>query len=366
MIKIIRNKAVTQLRKHPVLKNKLLVLIHLYFKVAPPIVSFISRVPAYLKHLADSKVIAKPGTLSFGGGAFNPGALSVEGNHIILLAKSQLIPWFKALRLNSENYLKGNPVVFLLDRDLLKTERSDVITQLIGYPDTDDYEIEDFRLFNWRGRKMINHSVLTKGRTEGNIRLKSVCSALSFLDVDEKTLRFCGIPKLDFPVKKFEKNWVYKENDIQLLLFYSIYPFKVLELKNEKDFSFKTVINKQLTNTINDPGGFGTMVSFSTNPIDFDNGHWLLIIHQVKNKFTGRCYFHWGVLIDKSTLLPTKITSKPLFSGLGARGRRPGIRYISSILKTENEILFFAGEGDVYVTVTKRKIQELQSLFVPL
>ena len=44
---------------------------------------------------------------------------------------------------------------------------------------------------------------------------------------------------------------------------------------------------------------------------------------------------------------------------MGTRGRTPGIRYISSILKTENEILFFAGEGDVYVTVTKKPIAKL-------
>ena len=61
-----------------------------------------------------------------------------------------------------------------------------------------------------------------------------------------------------------------------------------------------------------------------------------------------------------------KISSKSIFSGMGARGRVPGIRYISSIVKAENEILFFAGEGDVYVSVTKKKITELQTLFVNL
>ena len=83
------------------------------------------------------------------------------------------------------------------------------------------------------------------------------------------------------------------------------------------------------------------------------------MVHQIDNKISGRCYFHWAVLIDKKSLLPVKISSKPIFSGMGARGKTPGIRYISSILKTENEILFFAGEGDVYVTVTKKPIAKL-------
>ena len=150
------------------------------------------------------------------------------------------------------------------------------------------------------------------------------------------------------------------------LLFYSLNPYKVLALEDEKSFSFKTIIEKQLSSKINDPGAFGTMVSLSTNPIDFDDKHWLIVIHQIQFKFTGRCYYHWAVLIDRTTFLPVRMTFKPLFSGMGARGRTPGIRYISSVLKIDNELLFFAGEGDVYVTVTKKTIAELQTLFVPL
>jgi hypothetical protein len=51
---------------------------------------------------------------------------------------------------------------------------------------------------------------------------------------------------------------------------------------------------------------------------------------------------------------------------MGARGRTPGIRYISSILKVNNEILFFAGEGDVYVTVTKKTIPEINANLISL
>ena len=366
MLKAIQKIIVFHIKKRPVLKKKTLQAIYLYYKIAPSVVGFITRIPAYFMHLVNSKVIAEPGTLSFGGGVFNPGALALDKNNILLLAKSQIMPWFKAEGINRKYYLEGNPIVFLLDKNSLKTKHSSVISDFTGYPNNDDYAIEDLRLFNWRGKKMINHSFLTKSRVDGYTNLKSVTSALSIFDENKKTLRFCAMPKLDFPVREFEKNWVYKENGAQLFLFYSVNPYKVLDLKEEENLAFKTIINQQLHSKINDPGGFGSMVSFSTNPIDFDDHHWLIIIHQIENKFTGRCYFHWAMLIDKITLLPVKITSKPIFSGMGARGRNPGIRYISSILKIENEILFFAGEGDVYVTVTKKKILELQSLFVAI
>lgn len=366
MLKAIQNITVSALRKCPILKKKILQFYDLYLKIAPLIIGNLIRNPAYFKNIFNSKVIAAPGTLSFGGGTFNPGALVLDENNILLLAKSQFKPWFKAIGKNRIFYLKGNPVIFLLDRTSLKTNESSVILDLIGYPTNYDYAIEDFRLFTWNDKKMINHSLIAKIKVDGYFYLKSVSSALSIFDENKKALRFWATPTLDFPLQEFEKNWVYKEKDKQLLLFYSLNPYKVLDLEDEENFAFKTIINQKLSDKINNPGGFGTMVSFSTNPIDFDDQNWLIIIHQIKHKFTGRCYFHWAILIDKASLLPVKITSKPIFSGMGARGRSPGIRYISSILKIEDEILFFAGEGDVFVTVTKKKILELQSLFVEI
>jgi hypothetical protein len=64
--------------------------------------------------------------------------------------------------------------------------------------------------------------------------------------------------------------------------------------------------------------------------------------------------------------MPVKITSKPIFSGFGARGKLTGIRYISSVIKIDKEIIFFAGEGDIYVTSTKKSIKELETYFVEI
>ena len=360
----IQNIFISQLNKIPFLKKKMLQIYDFYCKYTPLFVGHLTRNPAYIKNLWNSKVIAKPGTLGFKGGTFNPGVLALDEYNILLLAKAQIVPWFKARGKNKKFFMVGNPVAFILDNKSLKTKQSVVTTNIVGFPKKEEYAIEDFRLFKWKGKTMVNHSLITKGTITGFVNQTLVRSAISIFNEKEKTLQFCALPKVDYPLQDSEKNWVYKENGNQLLLFYSLNPYKVLVLKNEENFSFKTIINKMVSSKFTDPGGFGTLVSLSTNPIDYDDKYWLIVIHQIEHKFTGRCYFHWAVLIDKLTLLPVKITSKPIFSGMGARGRTPGIRYISSVIKIENEILFFAGEGDVYLTVTKKSIVEINDLFV--
>ena len=364
MINNIQRYFISQLNHRPNFKKNLVQLIDFLFEFRKVTVGNLTRNPAYLKHLLNSKVIAKPGTLSFGA-IFNPGALLIE-NRILLLAKAQIVPWFKTQGEKRKYYLQGNPISLSLDKNSNEILEQHILTKKIGFADVDNWAIEDTRLFYWKSQKMVNHSLLIKGEVNGVINQISVLPALSVFDEKEKTFTFCKIPTVDFPINKFEKNWVYQQKKEDLLLFYSINPFKVLKLEEEENFFFKTVINQHFVNKLNDPGGFGTLVSFSTNPIDFNERHWLLIIHQIEHKISGRCYYHWAVLINKETFLPEKITLKPIFSGMGARGRTPGIRYISSILKSGNNILFFAGEGDMYITVTKKSIKQLELLFVDL
>lgn len=371
VLELKRNKQIfkmigMQVRKVPQIKKGLIHCINFFLEYKMIFIGALRRNPAYFKHVFNSKIIAKPGTLSFKGGAFNPGALIIDENTILLLAKSQVMPWFKARGKNRKYFLVGNPVIFLLDLNSLKTVKEEIITDVSGFPENQDYAIEDLRLFYWKGKKMINHSYIFKEQVGEFLTQSSVASAISVLEDQNNKLCFYAIPKLDFPVQNIEKNWVYKESGSDLFLFYSINPFKVLQLEDEKTLEFRTVINKSLEWKLNNDGTSGNLISFSTNPIDFDEKYWVLIIHQFTVKSFGRCYDHWAVLINKETLLPEKITAKPIFTGMGARGRTPGIRYISSILKVENDILFFAGEGDVYVTVTKKPIKELESLFIDL
>lgn len=362
----IKNIFFFQLNKYPFVKNILLRLLGFYYDNLPIIVGKIIRFPVYVKNIFNTKVIGYPGNFGFSGGVYNPGALAMDEDKILLLAKAQNVPWYEARGNKNQDYMKGSPVVFILNKKTLETVDSLVINSILGFPTDKDYAIEDLRLFNWQGRKMINHSLITLQTEKENSNQVRVCSVLSELDEQAKLLKFCSIPRLDFTLQEIEKNWIYKEFDNNLLLFYSINPYKVLILKDKSSFTFETKIDVKLNSKISDPGGFGTMVSYSTNPIDYDEMNWLVVIHQIDHKYTGRCYYHWVVLINKSTLIPVKITSKPIFSGLGARGKLTGIRYISSVLKIDNEIVFFAGEGDIYVTVTKKAINEIQTLFVEI
>jgi len=353
-----------KLNQWPTLKNILLKLMDFYFYFVQAIVGNIIRIPAYFKNILNSNVIAKPGLFSFGA-ILNPGALLLD-DKIIILANGQKLPWFAAKGINKRFYMQGSPVLMELKPNSQKVISFDLVTQINDMPSGEDYAIEDFRLFAWKNNKMINHSLIHLKKNNGCVEQVGSSSALSVLNLKKKTISFCAIPNVDFSLQKFEKNWIYIESDDQLLLFYSVNPFKVLALQDEKSFSFKTIVEKQLSSKIYNPGGFGSLTSFSTNPIDFDGKYWLIVIHQIKQIITGRCYFHWAVLVSKNTLIPESITSKPIFTGMGARGKTPGIRYISSVLKIGNEILFFAGEGDMYVVATRKTVHELNKLFITL
>ena len=360
----IRSMLISCINRHPTVKNGLLILLRDSYKYGPLFLGSITRIKAYFKNIFTSRVIGYSGFLGFNGGVFNPGALFLENQKILLFAKAQFVPWYNARGNKKEFYLQGSPVIIVLEKKSLDISESSIVERVVGFPTDNDYAIEDFRLFRWKGMTMINHSLIKLDKQIDFTNQAAVCSVLSKFEEGEKTLRFCSIPEVDFPVKEFEKNWVYKESSENLLLFYSLNPYRVLILEDLESFRFKTIINQQLTSKLNNPGGFGTLVSFSTNPIYFDESSWLVVVHQIENRYTGRCYYHWGLLIDKINYKPSKITAKPIFSGMGARGRLPGIRYISSILKVDNEIVFFAGEGDICVTVTKKKISQLESLFI--
>ncbi|OWK74510.1 hypothetical protein CBW16_03630 [Flavobacteriaceae bacterium JJC] len=356
MLKDINDCLLLQINKFPNLKGRLVKLIDFLFEFRKVAAGNLMRNPAFILHVMRSKVIAKPGTLGFGA-VFNPGVLQ-ENGRIIMVAKGQLVPWFKTRGAQRQFYLKGKPTVFLLDQKTHIQEKH-IITDILDFPMDERWAIEDTRMFWWKGRKMVNHSLVMIGPVDGVDNQVSVKSALSVLENEAKTFRFCGFPQVDFPVQNFEKNWVYKEWENELLLFYSISPFRVLRLENENNLEFKSIINQPLSSKITNPGGFGTMVSFSANPVDFDENYWLMIVHQIDNKISGRCYYHWAVLINKATVIPERMSSKPVFSGMGARGRTPGVRYISSVLRVGDEILFFAGEGDVHVTVTRKPVKTI-------
>lgn len=339
----------------PACKNMGLFLLDTFIDYRKVVIGYMVRLPAYCRNTTDTKVLARPGTLGFGGGAFNPGAV-VADNQIILLAKATRLPWFKAQGKKRNLFLKGNPLIFVLDPMTLTENRKEIVNDFVGFPEEYPWAIEDMRLFKFRDTIFINHSLVEFGKDDTWFGQGSVSASLSVLNYKEKSITFHQVPQLDFAKQKIEKNWAYLEHNERLYLFYSLNPYRVLV---EDGGCFKTVIHRDLGQRLKDVGGFGTMVSQSTNPVHFDKDHYLMVVHQIENRQFGRCYHHWALLIAKDTLMPVKITATPIFSGLGARGRMPGIRYISSVLIVNDEVLFFGGEGDVFVTVIKRSVSEI-------
>lgn len=314
------------------------------------LVGQILRQPAYRRHRRNSKVIAGPGSLGFDGGIYNPGALPSSDDGVILMAKGQICHWWDAVGVNADLYDKGAPVVFTLD-ETLNVKRSHIVQHLSNFPADDNVAYEDFRLFRYDGKIWTNHNVLSLVKRHACAwTVQEAKPCLSCLDVSAKQLTFLGFPQLDLPIKQIEKNWVYLAHEGNLYLFYSFHPYRVLKLTDRNSLTFTTVIAQPMPGKLRDIGGIGTMVSFSTNPIDYDDRHWILLVHQVEPGRVERCYYHWGVLVEKATLLPCKITAAPLFCGKGARGRKPGIIYVTSVISREVDFVFFSGEGDTYAT----------------
>lgn len=348
------------INKFPQLKTQFLKFNDMFFDYRRIFFGHLVRYPAYFLNIFHSKVLAKPGILGFKGGAFNPGAVQSHGK-IILLVKATYLPWYKARGKKRDLFLKGSPLLFTLNQESSLEKKIEIINDFRGFPGGHPWAIEDMRLFTFQDSIYINHSLVEFGKDDSWFGQGAVSASLSVLNFQDQSITFIQVPQLDFPKQKIEKNWMYLEHEDQLYLFYSLNPYRVLV---QEHGVFVTKIYQDLGGKLNDIGGFGTMVSQSTNPIDFDENHYLMVIHQIENRNFGRCYHHWAILISKRTMLPVKITSQPIFSGLGARGRTPGIRYISSILKEGEEILFFAGEGDIYVTAKKKRIKELESLLI--
>ena len=290
----------------------------------------------------------------------------MNDSDILLLAKGQERHWWDAVGIHADQYYQGDPVLLVLDSQLrLVDERIVKIKSSLPRPKMVGYE--DFRMFQYEDQIWVNHGMISLIRKhECSLTFDGAVPCLSRLSRATDSLTLMGYPKLDFAANSIEKNWVYFELEGRLFLMYSFSPFRLLKLNNRSNLAFTTIISRDLEPRLHDVGGFGSLVSFSTNPIDYDDDYLIFLIHQVQRRGTDRFYHHWGVLLSKETLLPEQITRKPLFVGNGARGRRAGILYVSSVVRIEDKFLFFMGEGDAYSTYCAIDREDLEARWSPL
>ena len=133
-----------------ILKKIVIQLIENYFVIKKIIIGYFFRVPYLVINSFKTKIIARPGTLGYKGGVFNAGATLFK-EKIILLGKGQKMVWYKARGKNRKQFLKGNPVQFILNNKNLSIINKSIVEER-NFPNKNDYAIEDFRLFIWKNK----------------------------------------------------------------------------------------------------------------------------------------------------------------------------------------------------------------------
>lgn len=310
-------------------------------------------------------IIAGIGTMGFKGGVMNPGGIRYN-DRVLILAKAQEGHWCETLLEKNvhRNFMNGPPIMFILNDDL-ELQTMETVSRGEGFPQNSSIQTEDFRLFKFKDNIYVNHSVCEILPEGGYQKCKP---GLSFFDGEKKMIRYIGNPNLDFPINELEKNWVYFEHASELYLVYSYSPYILLKREYGSLLKFKTVIKKEMNRYWHHAGLFsGVMISCSTNPISYDERHLLAVIHQRYNSSRiGSIFFQWAVLIDRDSLMPVKISFRPLFRGGECRGALPGVVYVMSTLLLGEDVVFFNGEGDSCLSYLKVKKSILNKLFIDL
>ncbi|MFC1590079.1 hypothetical protein ACFL42_01150 [Candidatus Omnitrophota bacterium] len=303
--------------------------------------------PAPLVNVSDFALLVTSGFMSFRGGILNPGVIE-HGTDILLLARAEryTVPEFSSnYRWFASSYaalsLRYNGALQLIEKKRIRVEgRGNGRVPRIG----------DSRLFRYKGTLYANHtcsSVPPLYRSlKGKMLMRHVrCrQGISALETHSDRLVYLGEVKTDFPLMDRERNWVYFTMGEDLYLIYLFSEFVLLKLENWGTLSFKTVKRRKVrvSRILGD-----RFVALSTNPVDYDEDSLFLAVH---TKMPDRIYRHWGVLLDKQTLLPKAITRNPIMAGGEARGINRNVVFITGVIPAPDRLLFFWGEGDSHIS----------------
>ncbi len=316
-------------------------------------------------HSSDLRAIAGPTYAGFAGGVMNTSVIAWE-NDFWALGCGRDRHWMDSLtHPKSKDYLRGQPIVLKVD-----PKRLTVIDSFLPEVKNNPFEgldtvLEDLRLFSFQARIWASGSVVFPVRHPVISPYKNVYQVLLELDVSKKTLSFIGSPQLHFPLNPIEKNWIYLEDKGRLLCFYSFSPYVVFYSLPQSPLDFTRLQQRDWGHDFGALGDSLHRISFSVNPIGYDEGHVLSAIHKFDDGSGYRIYSHWAVLLDRFTLLPVKISRIPLIEGGSARGRLPGIIYLMGVARRENGFIFSAGEGDDHSSVLEISKAFLEQHWIP-
>jgi hypothetical protein len=182
---------------------------------------------------------------------------------------------------------------------------------------------------------------------------------LSRVDLRTGALDYLGEIGVDFRTQPREKNWVYFTRGDELFLMYSFRPFRLLRLVDFGSLRFATT----RTSSLSMPGWLRTVpVRNSVNPVTYDDAHLLGAVH-AKLSTTG--FVFWPILIDRRTLLPTRVLKRPLVA-VRPDADASNIVYVSSIVARTDEIVLFVGIGDRAVGCARVSRSDLDRAWSPL
>ena len=319
----------------------------------------LSRIPG--TDLSGATDLGGPGFSGFAGGLMNPGAVPVDDG-VVLLGKATHCHWLEAYKIDPQLYMAGAPLLIELDR-ADRPRRTEIVELDSSFP-TSQAAFEDFRLYTRHGREWV-HGVLAKLETwpEGRITYWRTTQWHAELDRDGRRLTGFAVPTLDFDITETEKNWCYFIDGDELFLLYSLSPFVLL--KSGGDLRFETVIRRDLPGLAR-LGGFEARLSLGTNPTLYGRDHFLVMAHKFQIVENERLYFHWALLIDRRTLLPTRISSAPIFVGGKARGILPGIVYVMAAFRQDDDVFFSICESDSHASFLRLRRDVLDDCWVDL
>lgn len=312
-----------------------------------------------LARRAASRLLAGRGSYGFPAGVLNPGALA-DGDRTLLLCRTEKLPWAVMKTAETQFFRQSPPL--LLELDSANRIASATEFALHGLPDADRSRAEDFRLFRFRGEVYSNHAVISNptlpGTTPPRLEVMQTRLALSRIDYAGRRLEWRGLPTLDRPLTRVEKNWAMFADGDRLFLLYSFSPYILLEAKAWPGLEFATVARA----TVAPPfGGDGLALRNSLNPVAYDDRHWLHVVHKV---YPNKQYCYFAVLIDRTTLRPVRASARPLASGWGSGAA--AIHYACSAVVRPAEVLLFAGVDDCGTAVTAIPRARLDAEWMPL
>ena len=298
----------------------------------------------------DFCLLAGRGSGGYAAGVHNPGAI-VEQGRTYLLPRADRTPWARQKADESLFFTSSQPLLLTLEEDGHVASLAELSG--VGLPDSGRSRTGDFRLFKFGGRIFTNHFLMSSPRRTVPRRPLQIDQlqtrvGISRLDIEKRQLVWCGLPCLDRPLAKAEKNWAMFTNGERLFLLYSFAPYILLAADDWPGLNFTTIVEAAVTVPF---GGDGLPIRNSVNPVDYDEAHWLHIVHKV---YPSKQYTFWAVLLDKQTLRPVRVTARPLVRGW--QSYAAAIIYTCSVVAGPTDILLFSGLATAVAKVSRHRL----------